>query len=409
VVDRGDVEAALLGSAAVTPVRLTTALKTYRALTPAQCAALAAHAAHLANLYQLEAQTAPERSHPPSRARRTRQTILNLVALEARNRAAAAALEAYYDLARAEAGDDLASQGLDAVRDAVRKTEDILKGKLRPAVELDVWQRHRYRLQTDRVQAHNQVEQANTRLRGLMGFSGSPNAIYFWPQLDAAGPPEVVDVEGAVVLALGQRPELRLLRCLVHDLDVDTLTAVRPLLQTVSPLLGNRPAADYPCLAVLRAVMPGGPVREREVTIRRQQLLELLKERERAAANEARQAAHDLNAHRRLADLARQQAKNGQDKLDDLERRGAKGLASFADITAARLEWLKARGEVVAELVAVRVADVRLRQAQSFWGLKGCASAGPVLPPSPPLLPDTDRPADAVRLPEIVLPAPAGR
>jgi hypothetical protein len=405
---RGDLEAALLGVAAVAPAPAVTELKTYRALTPEQCAARAAHAANLANLYQLEAETAPERPHHPSRARCTRQSILNLVALEARNRSAGAALEAFYDLARAEAGDDLGSQGLDAVRGAVRKTEDILKGKLRPAVELDVWQRQQYRLRTDQVQGRNQIEQLNARLRGLLGLSGSPNSIYFWPQIDAAGPPEVADIEGAVASALGQRPELRLLRCLVQDLDIDTLSAVRPLLQTVSPLLGNRPAADHACLAVLCAVTPAGPVREREVTIRRQQLEELLAERERVIANEVRQAAHDLNAHRRLADLARQQAKSGHNKVDDLERRGAKGLASFADIALARLEWLKARGEVVAELVAVRVAEVRLKQAQSFWGQEGCASAGPMLAP-PPLLPDTARPADTVRLPELVLPEPAGR
>jgi len=131
--------------------------------------------------------------------------------------------------------------------------------------------------------------------------------------------------------------------------------------------------------------------------------VELLNERERAAANEVRQAAHDLNAHRRLAGIARQQARSWKDKLDDLEDRGAKGLASFAEIASARLEWLKARGDVVAELVAVRVADVRLKQAQSFWGLDGCGSAVPVLP----LLPDTTGSAEVVRLPELTLPAPS--
>ena len=50
-------------------------------------------------------------------------------------------------------------------------------------------------------------------------------------------------------------------------------------------------------------------------------------------------------------------------ELDDLENREAKGMATFAEITSARLEWLKARGDVVAELVAVRVADVPRRAA----------------------------------------------
>ena len=69
-------------------------------------------------------------------------------------------------------------------------------------------------------------------------------------------------------------------------------------------------------------------------------------------------------------------------------------VASFADVATARLEWLKARGEVVSELVAVRVADVKLKLAQSTWGHEGC---GPILPPEPMLLPD------------LVVPSPAGR
>jgi hypothetical protein len=395
-VDRGDLESALLGSAPVpsAPVPENAAqLKAYRGLTPEQCAALAANASNPANLYQLEALAAPERLHRSSRTRSVRQTILQCVAQEARNRATGAALEIYYDLAKAEAGDDLLARELSMVRDAVRRTEEILKGKLRPAVELDVWQRQQYTLQSDQVQARNRIEQLNGRLRGLLGISGSPNSTYYWPQIDAAELPEITDVEGAVAVALGLRPELHLLRCLIRDLDAESLIAIRPLLQTVSPLLGNDPEADHPCLIILRQMTATGPVREREVTVRRQQLEEWVGERERAVAGEARQAAHDVNAHRRLAELARRRAKSWQEKVDDLERRAAKGLASFADVSTARLEWLKARGEVVSELVAVRVADVRLKQAQSAWGHDG---GGPALPPTPMLLPD------------IILPSPTG-
>ncbi len=428
-VKRGDAEA-LLGTpppaGRVTPGQFTDPLKTYRGLTPGQCAALAASTANLAGLLQLEAAAGPERAHHPSRARLTQQQIVLLVSLEARNRAAGAALEAYFQLAKAEASDDLVTAGLRTVQDAVRKTEDILKGALRPAVELDVWQRQQFKFQAEQIQTRNQIEQLNDRLRGLLGFAESPNARYFWPQIDAPVPPAVADVEGAVALALARRPELRLLRCLSNDLDAETLEAIRPLLHTVSPLLGNRPAPDHPCLAVLRLLTSTGPVREREVAVRRQQLTELLAERERSAAAEVRQAAHDLNAHRRLAEIARQQAASWKAKVDDLEKRGAGGLASFADIATARLEWYRARADVVAELAAVRAADVRLRQAQSFWGHDGCP-AGPEAPP-PVLLPDAAEDAsaqqlpagpglaaplslpdaaDVQRLPDLVLPAPA--
>src|SRR5262249_17731228 len=86
VVERGDLEAALPGATptdAVTRVRYTTVLKTYRALTPEQCAPLAGNASHLAALYRLEEQAAPERPHHGARVRCTRQGILQLVALEA--------------------------------------------------------------------------------------------------------------------------------------------------------------------------------------------------------------------------------------------------------------------------------------------------------------------------------------
>jgi outer membrane protein TolC len=135
----------------------------------------------------------------------------------------------------------------------------------------------------------------------------------------------------------------------------------------------------------------------------------MLAERERTVAGEVRQAAHDLNAHRRLAEIARRQAASWKAKVEDLENRGAKGLASFAEIASARLEWLKARGDVVAESVAVHVAEVKIRQAQSAWGHDGCATVDPA-PPAPVLLPDVaDAPdaPDPLRLPDLVVPAPS--
>jgi hypothetical protein len=398
---RGDLEAALLVASPVLPVQFTNSPRTYRALTPEQAAHLAVNSSNLAGLYQLEAQTAPNREHHPSPAPCTQQTILKFVSLEARNRSAGAALETYFNLARAEASEDLIGRGLDAAQVAIRKTEDILKEKLRPGVELDVWQRQNYKLQSEQVQTRNQVEQLNAQLYVLLGISGAPNSCHIWPQIDTSEPAEVTDVEGAVAVALGQRPELRLLRCLINDLDAETLSAVRPLLQTVSPLLGNRPPLNHPCLLILRMLMPNGPVREREVAVRRQQLVQLLHDRERVAANEVRQAAHDLNAHRRLAALARRQVKSWKDKLDDLEDREAKGMATFAEITSARLEWLKARGDVIGELVAVRAADVKLKQAQSYWGREGCTTDPP---PGPAMVPDATWSSDTVRLPELRLP-----
>jgi hypothetical protein len=123
-VERGDLEALLLGVAStggrLTPVQFTSPLKSYRSLTPGQCAALAASSSTLAGLLQLEAQAGPERAHHPSRTHCTQQMILTFVSLEARNRSAGAALEAYFHLAKAEATDDLLAKGLHTVEDAAR-------------------------------------------------------------------------------------------------------------------------------------------------------------------------------------------------------------------------------------------------------------------------------------------------
>ena len=104
-----------------------------------------------------------------------------------------------------------------------------------------------------------------------------------------------------------------------------------------------------------------------EVEARRKQLREIIEARERAVADEARAAAISLNAQTRKVQLARDRlASWAAQRAEAIKKREAKQPGAELLEAQATLDWLKARAEVVAEVMAWHQARVRLKAAQGW-------------------------------------------
>jgi len=344
----------------------------FRKLTESDCLLLAAANTGTANLLDEENRVPPAAKECDTPGDRLRRSLRYHTALTFRNLSAAEALDRFFQLADAEARTDL-------LRKAFPITDGFL-AKAKAAKAQDV----RYPLdpadlERQRSQMVSQLEQAelgsrllNLDLKRRLGLPPAPPDERLWPAGDFTIDPTPVDPEAAVNAALADRPDLRGLRELYNGLTPDTLPDLRDYLRAGSPLLGSRAGAALSPVALLaRRVLhrkPGpDPATLAELEVRRKQLRDLIAERERTAADEARAAALVLNAQTTRATLARDRLLMWDEKLADAvkKREANQPGAEFLEAQV-RMEWLKAKAEVTAEVAAWHQARVRLRAAQGW-------------------------------------------
>jgi hypothetical protein len=177
---------------------------------------------------------------------------------------------------------------------------------------------------------------------------------------------------------LARRSDLNLLRALAADLDAGTQPVAIQALSTISPLLGG-PAGDCKCLSELAAaVLPC--LKNGAVETVRAQVDTLLEARERQARQEITTAARLVASRRVEARLASLRADLAGRKVEDLEARSNKGLDVRTELTTARLDALKERGNQAHAAANFMVAWVRLKQAMGL--LVVCPSPQSPAPPA---------------------------
>ena len=154
---------------------------------------------------------------------------------------------------------------------------------------------------------------------------------------------------------------MNLLRALDAELDVHTLAVANQALSTVSPLLGG-PAGGCKWLKDLAAkILPC--LENGAVETARGQIDALLQARERQAAQEIATAARLVAARHVEAGLASLRAELAGRKVKDLEERFNKGENVRTELTTARLDALKDRGDQVHAAADFMIAWARLTQA----------------------------------------------
>jgi outer membrane protein TolC len=332
---------------------------TYQGLTEAECPCLAARASTLGNLLDQKAQALSEKEsrfqHGADKASELSRAVFQHAADEARNRSSGDAMESFYHLIEAQGRLALLRLSLKEINESVRRAEELQAKGVRSPVEIAVIRRQLSDLRSDEVNLRIAILQLNARLKVLLGLSCGDYSL--WPLADLKVVPEESDIDQALNYGLNHRPDLALLGALADGLDAQSLTVVSRVLEGVNPLLGEPPSSGY--LAKLLACLDGSKTQSAQ-----QQVQALLAERERQATEEIRQAVGLVRYRVRLVILARQKVENEEQRVKDLEEKKAKGLDAEEELSTARLNLYKAKGELLREVVNWKIARAQLLQAQ---------------------------------------------
>lgn len=350
----------------------------FRRLTEIECLVLSAANSSLAAQIDEENRIVPVKSGARSTSSSLRQQLRYYTALEVRNRAAADGLERFFQLADAEARSDLIRKAIAVVDPLLATAVDAKAKGIRYPLDPADLGRQRSQQLTLLEQAELGSRLLDLDLKRRLGLPYHPSDERLWPEGDFAVDPASTNAEQAVAAALADRPELRGLRLLRDGLTLDTLPDVREALGAHSDsALGSH------LVQLVRNLRGPDPAAIAELEVRRTQIAERLEDRERAIADEARAAVLMLNSQRVRVALARDRLRSWDESLADATRkREAKQPGAELFEPHVRLEWLKARAEVVAEVAAWHQARVRLRAAMG-WLVWEAVSPGGGLPAKP--------------------------
>jgi len=341
-------------------------------LTEKDCLLLAAAQSPSANLLEQENRTAPAPTRCTARGGNPNrdqlgQSIRYHAALELRNRSAAEALERYFELVEVEASADLVRKGFAVIDPVLAKAREARVRNVRYPLDPDELLRQRSQLLGQQERAELGSRLLNLDLQRRLGLPHQPRE-RLWPVGDFSIDPTPSDPEQAATAALADRPELRGLRALHAGLTPETLPDARELLGLARTNAGGRMPGVSLVLMVQHLAHKGpDPATLAELETRRQQLAELIATRERQIADEARAAAMTLNSQRIRTGLARDRLRNWDERLADAVRKREANQPNAELLEAqVRMEWLKARLELIGEVAAWHRARVKLRAAMGW-------------------------------------------
>jgi hypothetical protein len=126
------------------------------------------------------------------------------------------------------------------------------------------------------------------------------------------------------------------------------------------------PGPSCKVLKIVGKILHIQPGQQDELERIRAQLCDHLHERERAVEAEIREAVYEVRARRQTILRAHQAANSWHTRIGDLKKQRSEGLEGALDLASAYLEWYKARGEVVKEFLAWKIAGAKLKQAQGI-------------------------------------------
>ncbi|MBA4186708.1 MAG: hypothetical protein C0467_01695 [Planctomycetaceae bacterium] len=348
------------------PVRTSVGLQgeTFRQLTERDCLLLAAVNASAANTLDDENRVPPA-SGTNSARDQLRRTMRYHAALELRNLAAADALERFIQLSDVEARTELLRDGFPVVDAQLDRAKKAKTADVRFPLDIGDLTRQRSQLVTDLEQAEQGTRLLNLDLKRRLALPYQPASERLWPVGDFAINPTTPDVEQAVNAALADRPELRGLRALYHGLTPETLPDARDYLRAANSLTGQR----LPHVIRRMFAKNAGPdaATLAELEVRRKQILDLIADRERAVADEARAAILTMNAQVSRIAHARERQQVWEEKLADaVKKRAADQPGAELLESQMRTELLKTKAEVVTEVAAWHQARVKLKAAQGW-------------------------------------------
>ncbi len=286
---------------------------------------------------------------------------------EAQSRAAAAALDSFYQLADATGRERVVRTSLPVLDDLRRRVTDAQDKGVKTGTSPDELDRQRATLLSSLNQAELGAGLLDLDLKRRLGVvATTPGRIEPTGPFPAV-PAEAAEAEPLIPGALELRPDLRLLRAAYHRLDAGALPFVRRLLEAEKPdKSGGQESASA---KLLRRMRPSISRRDRaeleldaadEVALRKAQLYEVILLRERQAADEVRAAVLSVNAQARQVALAAWRVRQSRAKLEAGPDPGP------LERLAGQLELARNRAELVAAVMGWQQQRVKLLAAQGL-------------------------------------------
>jgi hypothetical protein len=330
----------------------------YRRLTAAECRALAFASAPLAAdliAHPTDVSTLHKIARWATSASDESRIVRGFAADEIRNRSVADALEDYYKLAAAEGQFDLAAQAHGVLRTHRESAQKAIDQGLKDRGDVSAIRRQLLEVESQAAKLEAGSGALNASLAGRLGLDPT-DTTPIWPTDPLRVSAEVIEAESAVATALQYRPDLNLLRALASS---DTRLA-NAVLTGINPLLGSQPMT-HPLAMLLALVKHDG-----DGARSHRQVLGVLETRERQAAAEVRAAVATLRGQRAAVTAKSAEVRNLVARVDELAKREAAGQQVTVELVTARLDLLKARGELLQSVADWHIADVKLRQAMGL-------------------------------------------
>jgi len=344
--------------------------ETFQLLDATTCQCNAATNTNLANLVELERYWAKIIIGCDTKNVRKNlcldRDLLALHAYTLRNSSAAAALEAFYQLAGLEAQEHYLLQGIAEAERTIERVDNLqTEGLTLPdAVDRSSIVSKLSELRDQKLQLDFLRIQLNGQLQKLVGCPLDEHSFY-WPQVDWEPNITLLDVEAELAEGLTTRSDLRGLSLVMCNLEKSTLPIARGVLKFADSTLGSVEPIDglihtarcYSCY-------------EQEVPVRCRQLSMFYHETKKLATGEIKSAVYKINLQRQRVVVAQQNVQELRSRLGELEKTRDVNEVSIFEISNLRGRLYEGESNLVTQLVSLKLAEVSLRKSQGMLALE---------------------------------------
>ena len=278
-------------------------------------------------------------------------------AADERNKAAGTALELYYSLAEAEANRDVLDRGIDEVDRAIANLDQLKRSGLKIPMDQTALMRQKLDWLDRQIQLNAAASKMQNQLQQICGFQHDPT-LPIWPQADLTVSVIPTDAQAAIDEGLANRADLGALRMLNHSLSAETLPAARSGMQAVGPGLGTS--------MLTRRLLGGSSNSNEELSTRQSQLSEAWCDLERTVIREIGEAVQNVETRLREIAVAKERHNIWQQRYEQLKvKRESNGVTAF-DLNAVQLERLRAESDLLHRVIAWKIVQAKLKQAQGL-------------------------------------------
>lgn len=324
---------------------------------------MAAMNSSVANVIQLEGVLACENSKSHwsfQEAEVLRSQLMAHRAIDLRNQTAGIALRAFYNLALAEASLEPLESALTELESAVVDIEKLEESGFPSPVDSRDLRQRRLELLSQQAEVEATIVKLGEQVAVALALNPCCRTSIS-PTIDWTIDPQPIDACVAVEQGLAGRADLAQMRMVMQSLSSDTLPAAQAALQAVEGGLGQLDKR----LRLLQMIMPG-PSAEVEVPIRRSQVNRVLSDQQRLIAAQIRSAISEMDSRSRRTAIARRTLELRLEQLTDIRAKINAEQANAFEEVEAKLNVYKAQGELVAEIIGWKIANVNLREAQGL-------------------------------------------